>query len=101
LSEQQDETLARHLTECASCQCELARLAGSDADWSKVSLALKHEAESAHSIGHATPDKLARAEYEDYGADDSSADFAVEFLKPSSAPAALGTLEDIDIVQVI
>ncbi|HEY3965677.1 MAG TPA: serine/threonine-protein kinase [Planctomycetaceae bacterium] len=101
LSEQQEDALARHLTECTNCQCELARLAGSDADWSKVSLALKYEAESACGAGNATRATTPRTERDEDDADDSSADFAVDFLEPSSAPQTLGRLADIDILEVI
>ncbi len=101
LSEQQEDVLARHLTECTNCQCELARLAGSDADWSKVSLALKQEVESACGAGSAIRTAAPRAERDEDDAEDSSADFAVDFLEPSPAPQTLGRLADIDILEVI
>lgn len=101
LNEQQEGSLARHLTECADCQRELARLAGSDADWSKVSLALKQEAISTHSDRRAAGDTTPRQASDEDDADDLSADFAVDFLEPTSAPQTLGRLEDIDILEVI
>jgi serine/threonine-protein kinase len=101
LSEKQEELLARHLAECDICQRELERLAGRQKDWSKVSLALQQEAESSQSSRRVARDGRPHVERGEYTADDSTADFAVDFLEPPSSPEAIGRLGDIDILEVI
>jgi serine/threonine-protein kinase len=101
LSEQQEELLARHLAECETCQRELEGLAGRQKDWSRVSLALQQEAASSQGGRHVVRDVRPHAECGEYAAADSAADFAVDFLEPSSSPEAIGRLGDIDILEVI
>ncbi len=93
LSEQDEEDLARHLTECPSCQRELEALAAGQTEWSQVVEVLQQEAVSGRASlaadgGHGV-------------AWDSEADFAVEFLEPSTRPGVLGRLGDIEILGVI
>ncbi len=113
LNETQEERLARHLAECESCQVELERLAGQREEWSKVSLALQQEAEknvgrlsSVVQTSEADAGNEHQVEPGDFSrteefADDSLADFAVDFLGPSSAPDAIGRIGEIDILEVI
>lgn len=97
LGEQQEEELARHLAECASCQQELERLAAAASDWSKVGSALAQEAASERQSGHSLRQTPTEADAEEY----TSADFAVDFLDPAATPDTLGRLGDIDILEVI
>lgn len=96
LSEGQEEQLARHLVECAECRHNLEQLAGGQEDWLKVSAALKLEAESAQSLDPSRLDRFAV-----HHDDESAADFAVDFLDPSTAAESLGRLGDIDILATI
>jgi eukaryotic-like serine/threonine-protein kinase len=98
LSEGQEEQLARHLAECAECRHDLEQLAGGQDEWSKVSAALKWEAESAQSLDPSRQDRFA-AHHDD--AAESAADFAVDFLEPSTAADSLGRLGDINILATI
>jgi serine/threonine-protein kinase len=90
LSEHEEESLAEHLSQCASCQRDLERLAGQREEWSKVSSTLQREAEVATG-----PSDI------DEEHDSHAADFAVHFLEPATAPDALGRLGDIDVLEVI
>lgn len=100
LSEAEEEALSRHLSECTACQRELELLAGQQEDWSKISLALKTEAGSSIRHKLVTPSSQERvASVEDE--DESAADFAVDFLEPSSSAEAIGRLGQIDILEVI
>jgi serine/threonine-protein kinase len=100
LSESQDEALAEHLVECDRCRQELERLAGQQNDWSRISLALKQEAESSATRQFTSADGTPNDENDEFG-DDLVADFAVDFLEPSSSADAIGRLGDIDILEVI
>ncbi len=114
LDEPQEESLARHLAVCGTCQVELERLAGQREEWSKVSIALQQEAErnftgrlssaDPNLAGNTTNAHLIGSDLSpciDDGADDSLADFAVDFLSPSSAPDSIGRIGEIDIHEVI
>ena len=93
LSEQQEESMTRHLSGCPECQDELERLAADQAEWSRVAEVLRREAAARLSSA-----SVAAARDPAY---DSPVDFAVAFLDPSSLPDALGRLGDIDILEVI
>ncbi len=80
LSERQEEQLAGHLAECPDCRQELERLAGGQEDWSKVSAALKREADSTTSAAQC---RLERIPDQHDEAAESATDFAVDFLEPS------------------
>lgn len=95
LTEPQEEWLARHLAECADCQHELARLAGPEKEWSKVSAALKQEAQSGAGCAQVA------APSSEPATDDLAADFAVDFLEPAQSAEAIGRLGDIDILDVL
>lgn len=112
LTEQQEECLARHLAGCECCQVELERLAGERDEWSKISVALQQDAErnsgrlsSVHTPGAPAADGsevgTGALPGVDDAADDSLADFAVDFLSPSSSPDAIGRMGEIDIHEVI
>ncbi len=97
LSEAEEEALSAHLSACDACQRELEQLAGQPAAWSRVGTALRDACSpvgqtflSASSLG---PDSAI-----DH---DSSADFAVECLEPSSTAESIGRLGDIEILEVI
>ena len=94
LSEAQEEFLSTHLSGCERCQRELEQLAGQPQAWSRVGVALK----LACTEGSDSP--LAELSHSpDDG--DSSADFAVEFLSPSTDPESIGRLGEIEILEVI
>ncbi|MDB5336637.1 MAG: prkC 7 [Planctomycetaceae bacterium] len=106
LEELQEERLARHLAECEACQRELERLAGEHAAWSKISVALQQESEIRSRRGraetlHASDSKATNSTGFDDPADDLLADFAVDFLGPSSAADSIGRIGEIDILEVI
>ena len=92
LSEQQEEELSQHLSVCADCRNELERLAGQQRDWQQVQTALRH-----------TPSPETINPDEDVGSHrhEWACDFAVNFLKPTTAKGGLGRLDDIDILDVI
>ena len=94
LSEAQEEFLSAHLSGCEKCQRELEQLAGQPQAWSRVGVALKTAcpggSDSALSEGSHTSDDS-----------ESSADFAVEFLDPSTYPESIGRLGEIEILEVI
>jgi len=94
LSEAQEEFLADHLSGCERCQRELELLAGQPQVWSRVGAALKTACEGSDELhvleaSHTTDDS------------ESSADFAVEFLSPSTDPESIGRLGEIEIQEVI
>ena len=95
LDELQEERLEHHLAQCETCQRELERLAGERDEWSQVSVALQQEAKTNTTAQPANFNVL------DDGADDLLADFAVDFLSPSSAPEAIGRIGEIDVLEVI
>ena len=94
LSEAEEESLSAHLSECEACQRELEKLAGRPAAWTRVGATLKAACESGESertgIGFV---RVAEA--------DSSVDFAVECLEPSTSSEYIGRLGDIEIQEVI
>ncbi|MBL8851234.1 MAG: protein kinase [Planctomycetaceae bacterium] len=92
LSEQQEEQLSQHLSECAACREQLERLAGGQEEWQSVQIALRRTPHP-DTAGDATSAVPARSEW--------AVDFAVNFLKPSPRGDALGRLDDIDILGVI
>ena len=94
LSDAQEEFLTAHLSQCERCQRELEQLAGQPQVWSRVSTALKTAcAGSGEAIftdeSHTTEES------------ESAADFAVEFLSPSTDTESIGRLGDIEILEVI
>ena len=105
LSEQQEEDLAQHLSECAECRVELERLAAADEEWCSVGTALRRSANDAHSSQVAAEGKPATRCWQlspvNPDEADSFVDFAVDFLEASQKPGTIGRLGDIDIVEVI
>ena len=93
LSESEEDSLATHLSQCATCQQDLERLAGQREEWLKVSSTLQRESEAGSSA--------ARHSDVDEDHDSHAADFAVHFLEPATSPDALGRLGDIDVQEVI
>ncbi|MFO1006552.1 MAG: protein kinase [Planctomycetaceae bacterium] len=94
LSEAQEEFLTAHLSQCERCQRELEQLAGQPQIWLRVGAALK-TTRAEHSEHPLLADRPHVDEVE------SAADFAVEFLSPSSDPESIGRLGDIEILEVI
>ena len=110
LSELQEDELAHHLTECEACQRALERLAAERTEWSRVGGILKQEAQSSRSDATGARPAGFQVPWHHDGdsqlapLDDgvvSVADFAVDFLDPSTTPQTLGRLGDIDIHEVI
>lgn len=96
LSEQQEGSLALHLTECSECREALERMAGEPDRLSRICAALKSEADSS------SPDPMARTRVPDFDDEaDPAADFAVDFLEPSSDSNAIGRIGDIDVQEII
>lgn len=93
LSEQQEEQLAQHLSECTACRDELERLAAHQDEWQLVQTALRNTPAPDSAIPDGDTHTHARHEW--------AVDFAVNFLKPSQREDALGRLDDIDILSVI
>ncbi|MFO1096315.1 MAG: serine/threonine-protein kinase [Planctomycetaceae bacterium] len=93
LSEQQEEQLAQHLSECAACRDELERMAGDLDEWQLVQTALRNTPAPESVIPGEESHGHIRHEW--------AVDFAVNFLKPSQREDALGRLDDIDILSVI
>lgn len=100
LTEQQEEQLTLHLTECADCRARLESLAGSGDDWSRISDALKKERQQSPQEQPVGGDDAVTID-DSAGADRFIADFAVDFLEPSDHPDSLGRLDNIDIREVI
>ena len=93
LSEQQEEELSAHLSECIACRDELERLAGQRQHWERVQTALRRTPNPDNVAAAVSADGSHRHEW--------ACDFAVNFLKPSQREDALGRLDDIDILDVI
>lgn len=93
LSEQQEEELSAHLSECIACRDELERLAGQRQHWEQVQTALRR---TPNSDSKSPTDGTVGSHRHEW-----ACDFAVNFLKPSQREDALGRLDDIDILDVI
>src|SRR5262245_48443190 len=93
LSEQQEEQLAQHLSECIGCREELEGLPADRDEWQLVQSALRATPPPDSAIPDGHIQGHARHEW--------AVDFAVNFLKASQREDALGRLGDIDILSVI
>lgn len=91
----------RHIAGCRSCQQALDSLAGDQDWWGEVRSCFSENANKLET------QQLSRAAQEptlpddDCGDGDYATDFAVEFLEPCEQPAALGKLDDIEMLEVI
>lgn len=110
LSEQQEEALAAHLSGCSACQAKLEQLAGERQEWLRVGDILRREAGQRNSNVAAIscdPGQALEVAPQPSAGDAMpegavlEADFAVDFLDPSSNLEALGRLDEIDILGVI
>ena len=110
LSELQEDELADHLSDCGVCQRELERLAAGETEWSRVGDILKREARPSTSDATGTRPAASQVHRLEDGDSQlapldgrvvSGADFAVDFLEPSTTPQTLGRLGEIDINEVI
>ncbi|MEZ6033231.1 MAG: serine/threonine-protein kinase [Planctomycetaceae bacterium] len=109
LSEQQEEQLATHLSECESCRLQLEMLASDAVSWNNVGNILRNETsgEQAASQGKSSliprqpaPGAEPDREFTD-GSNLKPSDFIVDFLQPAQNKESLGRLGDIEIRQFI
>ena len=110
LSEQQEEELAAHLSECDACRRQLEALASEAAGWTHVGRVLRDETSGEHAaashVGFTlipqTPISGADADDEfNDGSRLKPGDFIVDFLQPSQNKESLGRLGNIEIRQFI
>ncbi len=109
LSEQQQEQLAAHLSECDVCRQQLEALASDAASWKDVGRVLREETSGEHAAApHGgstlipqTPISGADADREfNDGSRLKPSDFIVDFLQPSQNKESLGRLGNIEICTV-
>lgn len=109
LSDDQEERLTVHLAECETCRRQLESLAAQEDQWHQIGLALQQEAS-----GHISPTLIkgglsetdrdpdpSDADEQSEASESHSIEFAIDFLKPSDNPDALGRLGSIEIRQFI
>lgn len=110
LTEPQEEALAAHLARCADCRRLLEQRAGDQRDWTRISAALRKEAESNNPESSclfpagATIDWSTTSRRQLHLIDiyvENTADFAVDFLEPTENADAVGRLGDIEILEII
>jgi len=110
LTEQQEELLARHLSECEACRTKLEQLAGDHGSWNHVGNVLRNEtsdenAKASHNGSTLIPEPLISGDddddFHDCGPVLKPSDFIVDFLQPSQTKESLGRLGDIEIRQFI
>lgn len=105
LSTQEEEALAAHLEQCASCREHLESLAADGDHWSAISKTLLQESSSEHPRVSSTIRPALSSVDDDADLLESSllkpSDFIVEFLQPSEQPDSLGRLGTIEIRQFI
>ena len=110
LSEQQEEQLAAHLSECDACRRQREALASEAAGWTHVGRVLRDETSGEHAAApHGgsglipqTPISGADADGEfNDGSRLKPSDFIVDFLQPSLNKESLGRLGNIEIRQFI
>ncbi|HQZ69472.1 MAG TPA: zf-HC2 domain-containing protein, partial [Planctomycetaceae bacterium] len=110
LSEQQEEQLAAHLTECEACRRTLETMAADVGSWSHVGKVLRDEtsgehAATPHSRSTLIPRKPLSGDDNDEDFHDGSSlkpsDFIVDFLQPAQNKESLGRLGNIEIRQFI
>lgn len=88
LSESDESSVSRHLSDCEECRQQLESLAATKDVWARASLL----------SGLKSPCAADDSEAEDETFD---VDFAVQFLEPANGPDSIGRLGDIDIQEVI
>jgi len=110
LSEQQEEQLAAHLTECESCRRMLETLAADVDSWNHVGKILRDESSGEHAAAKQDGSTLiprspqSGTDDDDDFHDSSSlkpSDFIVDFLQPAQNKESLGRLGNIEIRQLI
>lgn len=109
ISEQEEEWLGQHLSECATCQANLAELAGDDGSWSRIETVLRDEVSGAYPesrgmISTLVPSNLSSIDVTAsrlVGTEVLPSDFAVDFLQPPEEPDSIGRLNEIEIRSVI
>ena len=112
LTQQQEEELMRHLSDCVACRTRLDSLAADRHSWYQIRSILREEnwrTRRPHSDGDALQDSIAAAALP--GAADLSdeldgrtfnpPDFSVDFLEPSLQDDSLGRLGNIEILGFI
>ena len=110
LSEQQEEQLAAHLSDCDACRQQLEALASDAASWNHVGKVLRDETSGEHAVAPHSGSTLipqlpisgadADGEFND-GSRLKPSDFIVDFLQPSQNKESLGRLGNIEIRQFI
>ncbi len=110
LTEQQEERLALHLSECEACRTKLEQLAGDHRSWDHVGNVLRDEtsgenAKASHNGSTLIPKPLISGDddddFHDCGPVLKPSDFIVDFLQPTQTKESLGRLGDIEIRQFI
>ena len=110
LSEQQEEQLAAHLSECDACRQQLEALASDAAGWNDVGRVLRDETSGEHAAArhggstHIPQTPISGADTDGEFNDGSRlkpSDFIVDFLQPSQNKESLGRLGNIEIRQFI
>lgn len=95
LSDAAETSLTAHLASCPECRRELELLAAKEDLWTEASERLSVSPAERSGAGPAL------AATHDFEAEQFPADFAVDFLEPSSEPANLGRLGEYEIVEII
>ena len=112
LTQQQEEQLAAHLTECEHCRAKLETMACDADSWQFVSDVLRNETSGEHDSSHADSRNdsilIPRGPIspaDELDIDDAHglkpSDFIVDFLQPSQNKESLGRLGTIEIRQFI
>lgn len=108
LTEAQEERLAEHLVDCESCREKLEQLAAGPQTWQRIETCLKQEAsgehfpDGSHRVSTLIPTGPSSTSFAyPHPSDVRPQDFAVDFLRPSANPDALGTLNNIEIRSII
>ena len=112
LTQQQEEQLAAHLTECECCRTKLETMAGDADSWQFVSDVLRTETSGEYNRSHVdSPNssilipRRPISSADELDIDDAHglkpSDFIVDFLKPSQNKESLGRLGTIEIRQFI
>lgn len=94
LSSQEAAELQAHLDSCADCRRALELAAASDEEWAALS---QWSGQPRQSNSH--PSEPLFEETEEFAA--SVSDFAIHYLAPTSAPDAVGQLDDIEILDIV
>ena len=109
LSDLEEQTAVRHLSECSACQERLELLAADRDTWIRMAASLNQSAppriatvSGPMDVMDVRTELFSAADVNAVSDDDSfDADFAVQFLSPSDDPDSIGRLDDIEIREII